>query len=172
MQPRTRMDRPVPRTSRDLVLTALRARGPMSRAELARQAGIAPSTISAVVQELAAAGLVVAAPQPGEEAQPGEAPRPGRPGLRLTLNPRLGAVAGVEFCFDKVRVLLCDLAHSVGAEECHRSLAGLHEPSNHAQQSTLARAIVADHDVQPPRREAVRNVAKRGKASEELDEVL
>ena len=62
MQPRTRMDRPALRSSRDLVLTALRARGPMSRAELARQAGIAPSTISAVVQELAAAGLVVAAP--------------------------------------------------------------------------------------------------------------
>ena len=52
------------------MLTALRARGPMSRAELARQAGIAPSTISGVVQELAAAGLVVTAPQPGEQAQP------------------------------------------------------------------------------------------------------
>ncbi len=134
MQPRTRMDRPALRSSRDLVLTALRARGPMSRAELARQAGIAPSTISAVVQELAAAGLVVAAPQPGEETQPGEAPRPGRPGLRLTLNPRLGAVAGVEFCFDKVRVLLCDLAHNVVATaECDL-------PRAHSSDTALAAA--------------------------------
>ena len=119
MQPRTRADRQGPRSSRDLVLTALRARGPMSRAELARQAGIAPSTIGGVVQELAAAGLVVTAPKQRDEARPDDAPGPGRPGLRLTLNPRLGAVAGVEFCFDEVRVLLCDLAHNVIATaEC------------------------------------------------------
>ena len=52
MRPRIRTDRPAPRSSRDLVLTALRARGPMSRAELARYAGVAPSTISGVVQDL------------------------------------------------------------------------------------------------------------------------
>ena len=135
MQPRIRTDRPALRSSRDLVLTALRGRGPMSRAELARHAGIAPSTISGVVQELAAAGLVVTAPQPGQEAQPGEAPRPGRPGLRLTLNPRLGAVAGVEFCFDRVRVLLCDLAHNVvGTAECEL-------PRAHSSDTALAAAV-------------------------------
>jgi predicted NBD/HSP70 family sugar kinase len=49
----------------------------------------------------------------------GDATQPGRPGLSLTLNPRLGAVAGVEFCFDELRVLLCDLAHNViGTAEC------------------------------------------------------
>jgi predicted NBD/HSP70 family sugar kinase len=140
MQPRTRTDRPALRSSRDLVLTALRARGPMSRAELARQVGIAPATISSAVQELAAAGLVVTAPQPeqepqpGQEAQPGEAPRPGRPGLRLTLNPRLGAVAGVEFCFGEVRVLLCDLAHNVIATaECEL-------PRAHSSDTALAAA--------------------------------
>jgi DNA-binding IclR family transcriptional regulator len=36
----------------DVVLTALRARGPMSRADLARYAGAAPSTISGLVQDL------------------------------------------------------------------------------------------------------------------------
>ncbi|MGH3294255.1 MAG: ROK family transcriptional regulator [Trebonia sp.] len=113
MQPRDRMGRPVPGSARDLVLTALRARGPMSRADLARYAGVAPSTISGIVQDLLEAGLVVASPHRGDATQPG------RPGLSLTLNPRLGAVAGVEFCFDELRVLLCDLAHNViGKAEC------------------------------------------------------
>jgi hypothetical protein len=111
MQPRVRTDRPAPRSTRDLVLTALRARGPMSRADLARYAAVAPSTVSGLVQELLAAGLVVASPP---KSPPGADPaQPGRPGLSLTLNPRLGAVAGVEFCFDELRVLLCDLAHNV-----------------------------------------------------------
>ena len=161
MQPRIRTDRPAPRSSRDLVLTALRARGPMSRAELARQAGVAPSTISGVVQELAAAGLVVAAPQPaaGRHSRAGstagEAPRPGRPGLRLTLNPRLGAVAGVEFCFDKVRVLLCDLAHNVVATaECDL-------PHAHSSDTALAAAGTAGRQGARRRRAATRRAHRR-----------
>ena len=81
----------------------------MSRAELARYARVAPSTISAVVQDLVADGVVVSS-----EGRPAVRPsRTGRPGLRLTLNPGAGVVAGVEVCFDFVRVMLCDLAHNV-----------------------------------------------------------
>jgi predicted NBD/HSP70 family sugar kinase len=98
--------KPAPRSTRDLVLTALRERGAMSRAELARYAGVAPSTISAVVQELVTDGLIVSCGL-------GEQRGAGRPGLRLTLNPGSGAVAGVEVCFGKIRVVLCDLAHNV-----------------------------------------------------------
>ncbi len=102
----------------------------MSRAELARYAGVAPSTISGVVQELVADGVIVgsAGPQAGVR---GPRPQTGRPGLRLTLNPGFGAVAGVEFGFRRLRVLLCDLAHNiVGSGECdlpdgHTSVAGL-----------------------------------------------
>jgi predicted NBD/HSP70 family sugar kinase len=119
MRPRVRADVPVTRSARNLVLTALRARGPMSRADLARYAGVAPSTVSGLVQELLAAGLVVAGPHSGDPAQPGDPAQRGRPGLSLTLNPRLGAVAGVEFCFERLRVLLCDLAHNViGTARC------------------------------------------------------
>jgi len=84
----------------------------MSRAELARYAGVAPSTISGVVADLVVAGLVVGAPR----SEPSQL---GRPGLRLTLNPRLGVVVGVEVGFSSLRVLLCDLAHTVvGVAEC------------------------------------------------------
>ena len=61
----------------------------------------------------------------------GRRSRTGRPGLRLTLNPGFGAVAGVEFGFRRLRVLLCDLAHNIiGSGECdlpdgHTSGAGL-----------------------------------------------
>jgi len=101
--------KPAPRSSRELVLRALRERGAMSRAELARYARVAPSTISTVVQELVADGVVVGSG--GLHAA--QRPRAGRPGLRLTLNPGSGAVAGVEFAYRRVRVLLCDLAHNV-----------------------------------------------------------
>jgi predicted NBD/HSP70 family sugar kinase len=63
-----------------------------------------------------------------------DAAQPGRPGLSLTLNPRLGAVAGVEFCFDELRVLLCDLAHNViGTAECEL-------PHGHSSDTALAAA--------------------------------
>jgi predicted NBD/HSP70 family sugar kinase len=100
----------------------------MSRAELARYARVAPSTISAVVQDLVAGGVVVSSP--GRlGSQPARAG--GRPGACLTLNPGAGVVAGVEVGFHVVRVLLCDLAHNVigSAEaelpEAHTSAAGL-----------------------------------------------
>jgi len=102
--------KPVPRSSRELVLTALRVHGAMSRAELARYARVAPSTISAVVQNLVADGVVVSSRARLAAARPGTG---GRPGLRLTLNPGAGAVAGVEVGFRVLRVMLCDLAHEV-----------------------------------------------------------
>jgi predicted NBD/HSP70 family sugar kinase len=99
----------------------------MSRAELARYVGVAPSTISGVVADMVTAGLVVGAPRP-------ESSQLGRPGLRLTLNPRLGAVVGVEFGFSSLRVLLCDLAHTViGTAECEL-------PAGHASAVALAAA--------------------------------
>src|SRR5262249_27780796 len=66
-----------------------------------------------------------------QEGPRGQRPRTGRPGLQLTLNPRFGAVAGVEFGFRRLRGLLCDLAHDIiGSGECdlpddHSSRAGL-----------------------------------------------
>ena len=133
MQPRVLTSKPAPRSSRDLVLTALRERGAMSRAELARYVRVSPSTISAVVQDLVADGLIVGTG--GPQAGP---PRTGRPGLRLTLNPGAGAVAGVEFGFRKLRVELCDLAHNmIGSAGC-----GLPEDHASADGLTAARQLL------------------------------
>jgi predicted NBD/HSP70 family sugar kinase len=106
------------RSSQELVLEALRRHGAMSRAELARHARVAPSTISAVVQDLVASGIIVTSAA-GRAAGAVGQPRPGRPGQPLTLNPGAGAVAGVEVAPRGVRVLLCDLAHNIiGSGDC------------------------------------------------------
>jgi predicted NBD/HSP70 family sugar kinase len=118
----------------------------MSRAELARYAQVAPSTITAVVQDLVADGVVVGSDGPVAAQRP----RTGRPGLRLTLNPGYGAVAGVEFGFRRLRVLLCDLAHDIiGSGECdlpdgHASAEGL-ATARRLMDETLAAAGLA-HD--------------------------
>ena len=133
--------KPVSRSSRELVLTALRERGAMSRAELARYASVAPSTISAVVQDLVAGGVIVGS------GRQHVAPRNGRPGLRLTLNPRSGTVAGVEFGFRCLRVLLCDLAHNViGSRDSelpdgHTSAAGLSAARGLIEQTLAAAGL-------------------------------
>ena len=115
------------------MLTALRERGAMSRAELARYVRVSPSTISAVVQELAADGLIVGTGEPPAHP-PEQPPRTGRPGLRLTLNPGAGTVAGVEFGFRRLRVELCDLAHNmIGSRACDL-------PEDHASADGLAAA--------------------------------
>src|SRR5260370_1302585 len=68
----------------------------------------------------------------GGGAQATQRPGTGGPGLRLTLNPGAGAVAGVEFGFRFVRVLLGDLAHHIiGSGE--REL-----PDGHASAESLA----------------------------------
>jgi predicted NBD/HSP70 family sugar kinase len=139
-------NKPAPRSSRELVLTALRERGAMSRAELARYARVAPSTISAVVQDLVADGVIVESggPPAGQRAQPG------RPGLRLTLDPAAGAVAGLEVGFDFLRVLLCDLAHNViGSGRCdlpdgHTAAMGL-PAARRLTEQTLAGAGLSHH---------------------------
>jgi predicted NBD/HSP70 family sugar kinase len=134
VQPRVLTSKPAPRSSRALVLTALRERGAMSRAELARYVRVSPSTISAVVQDLVADGLIVGSGVPLAGGSPAGAARTGRPGLRLTLNPGAGAVAGVEFGFRKLRVELCDLAHNmIGSRECDL-------PEAHASSGSLAAA--------------------------------
>jgi predicted NBD/HSP70 family sugar kinase len=87
----------------------LRERGTMSRAELARAAGLSSSTVSAVVAELVAVGLVI---EGGGTLRPaGNAA--GRPGRAISLNPRAGAAVGVYLGFRHVRVVVADLAHHV-----------------------------------------------------------
>lgn len=98
---------------RDRVLSALRWSGPLSRTELARQATLAPSTISALAADLLAEGLVVEAPG---GTVPAAGPRGGRPATRLALHRSAGVVVGVDFGKRHARVAITDLGHTLLAE--------------------------------------------------------
>jgi predicted NBD/HSP70 family sugar kinase len=92
--------------------------GAVSRADLARRAALAPSTVSAVVSELHAAGLVV---EPAEPVHPSERGTVGRPPVLIALHRRAGVVAGIDFGKRHLRLAISDLSHALLAER-HRTL--------------------------------------------------
>lgn len=97
-------------------VTALRAHGPMTRAELARRTGLPKSTVSGVVAALAATGTVreagPAAParREGRHTERGR----GRPGTLVALDAGRGEVVGVEFGASHVRARVVDAGHGQG----------------------------------------------------------
>ena len=105
------------------VLEVVRGRGSVSRADIARRTGLAPSTVSTLVNELLGAGLLVerGAPEDAVGAQ-------GRPPVLLSFDPRAGAVLGLHFDHPVLRVAVADLGYTILAE--------------------AERAIDVDHDAQ------------------------
>src|SRR4051812_49595482 len=89
------MERTSRRDARARVVGVLAGVGAVSRAALARRAALAPSTVSAVVSELHAAGLVV---EPAEPVHPAERGTVGRPPLLVPLPPPGGGGAGGDLC--------------------------------------------------------------------------
>ncbi len=94
------------------VLRAQEAGEPVTQADIARQTGLAPATVSNIVRELAATGLL--------EVEPGS----GRRGTTVALARSAGLVAGIDFGHSHVAVALGDMTGSLIAEERHRLNAG------------------------------------------------
>jgi predicted NBD/HSP70 family sugar kinase/biotin operon repressor len=92
-------------SNRDRILALLRARGPMSQADLARASGLSPATISSIARELREDGWL--------DVSDGETPARGR---ALALNRSAGVAVGIDFGHSHVRVAIADLAHTVLAE--------------------------------------------------------
>src|SRR3954451_17138524 len=107
------MERTSRRDARARVVGVLAEAGAVSRADLARRAALAPSTVSAVVNDLQAAGLVV---EPAEPVHPPERATLGRPPVLIALHRRAGVVAGIDFGKRHVRMALSDLSHTLLAE--------------------------------------------------------
>jgi predicted NBD/HSP70 family sugar kinase len=112
------MERTSRRDARARVVGVLAEAGAVSRADLARRAALAPSTVSAVVSELHAAGLVV---EPAEPVHPLERTSVGRPPVLISLHRKAGVVAGIDFGKRHVRLAISDLSHTLLAER-HRAL--------------------------------------------------
>ena len=99
------------RNRREL-LDALRRKGSASRADLARLTGLSRSTVSTLVSELQASGLVVDHEATGDA----RAPQQGRPPTLLTLDRSAGLVIGIDFGHDQVHVAIADLSRTILAE--------------------------------------------------------
>ena len=96
--------------NRRALVDALRRHGSASRAELARTTGLSRSTVSTLVADLQAGGLVI------EQETDERVPQKGRPPTLLTLDRSAGLVLGIDFDHDHVRVAIADLSRTILAE--------------------------------------------------------
>ena len=83
--------------------------GPQSRADLARGSGLSRTTVSSLVSELLAAGIVVETADRRRPYKGGS----GRPPLLVALALRPGGVAGVDIGHGHVRVAVSDRSASI-----------------------------------------------------------
>jgi predicted NBD/HSP70 family sugar kinase/predicted transcriptional regulator len=142
------------------IIHALSKHGGMSAAQIARQTGLARSTISTAVGELKASRIVVEREK--EESEKGGA---GRPGILLTLNPQAGTCMGVHLAYDGLQIVVADMSHSIIAEESVKlgvdytpqeavaavrtAYAGLYQPSGLADAKLLGVGVSVSGPVQP-----------------------
>jgi len=93
------------------VLEYLFREGPANRVDVVRGTDLSRATVSKLIGELQAQGLVAERRGPMTVAG-----RSGRPPTLLTLNPELGALGGVDFGHGSVRVAIADLGGALIGE--------------------------------------------------------
>ena len=98
------------------VIDVLRNAGQASRVDLVTATGLSRTTVSTLVADLQAQGLVV---ERRDADAPAASAGVGRPPVALTLNPAAGAAIGIDLAHDAVRVAVADLAGDV-VEEVRR----------------------------------------------------
>jgi len=96
--------------NRERVLGALRERGHISQADIARVTGLSRTTVHTLVSELKDSGVV----HEVETTVPDL--RSGRPSVQLMLRDSSLAVVGIDFGHSHVQVAVADIAHNVLAE--------------------------------------------------------
>src|SRR3712207_3708715 len=94
------------------VVDLLRRHGTASRADIARWTGLSRSTVSSLVADLEASGLVVE--RRDAEARSGASG--GRPPVLLALQPTAGIAIGVDLGHTHLRVAVADLSSRILAE--------------------------------------------------------
>lgn len=91
--------------NRAILLNLLRMNAPQSRADLAAATGLNKTTVSSLVADLLATGLVR---EIGQANSAG-----GRPAVLLELNPEAGCIIGVEFGVGYIKIILTDFCARV-----------------------------------------------------------
>ncbi|MCX7522632.1 ROK family transcriptional regulator [Microbacterium sp. STN6] len=116
--------------NRARIVDAIKKHGGLTQVELAGVTGLSAATVSNIVKELTASGVLHTAPST----------RSGRRAQYVTLAHALGLVAGVHYSTRHMRVVLADVAHTVLAEH-HLPLAKDHRADNELDRATL---LIAD----------------------------
>ncbi len=116
--------------NRARIVDAIKKHGGLTQVELAGITGLSPATVSNIVKELSASGVLHTSPttQSGRRAQ------------HVTLAHALGLIVGVHFSTRHMRIALADVAHTIVAEH-HLPLAKDHRADNELDRTTL---LIAD----------------------------
>jgi predicted NBD/HSP70 family sugar kinase len=112
--------------NRSLVLQTVQHWGGLTQVELAAATGLSPATVSTIVRELLAAGLVDTA----------VTTRSGRRAQLVTVARRVGLAVGIQVSFRQMRIVVGDFAHEIVAEQ------SLPLPTDHRIDTTLDRAAL------------------------------
>jgi predicted NBD/HSP70 family sugar kinase len=128
------------------VLDFLWREGPANRVDVVRGTALSRATVSKLLGELQAQGLVAERRGPLSIA-----PRSGRPPTLLAVNPEIGAFGGIDFGHSSVRVAIADVAGQLIAED-RQDL----DVDNEAGRAIAAaveglRALAADAELPPQR---------------------
>ncbi len=124
------------------VLAALQRRGPSTQVALAAETGLTEASISLLVRDLSATGVLAVA----------RTVREGRPSNLVSLTRAVGVVAGIDLGHRHIAVAVADFARSVLAEEWveldhERPRGEIVERTVSLLQQVFGRAGVADGDV-------------------------
>ncbi|TQL03482.1 ROK family transcriptional regulator [Cellulomonas sp. SLBN-39] len=112
--------------NRALIVDAVKRFGGITQVEISGATGLSAATVSSIVKELLAAGVV----------ETRTTTRSGRRAQLVTLARRTGLAAGVQFGHRHLRVVLSDVTHEVVAEQT------LPLPSDHRVDTSLDRAAL------------------------------
>jgi predicted NBD/HSP70 family sugar kinase/biotin operon repressor len=133
------------RNRREL-LDSLRRRGSASRADLARLTGLSRSTVSTLIADLQASGMVTE-----HEAGDTRVSQQGRPPTLLTLDRSMGLVLGIDFGHEHVHVAIADLSRTILAERVHELDVDRSAAKSLAAAVRLTDEVVAAADVERDR---------------------
>ncbi len=125
------------RERRVKILSLLRQRGPMTRAEIARASGIAKSSVSILVDKLLLEGHIHEVRSSSDNRSKSVR---GRPGDLIVIDPSAGAAIGIEISFGKIIGVIGDVSHEVLAS----TTIEFDSSSNTNQMMKMCQSIVSE----------------------------
>lgn len=133
--------------NRRAVLGAAQFGRPVTRLDIARTTGLSAATVSGLVAELIADGILLELP----ERIPAAGASGGRPATALIVNPALGTLIGIHLAHAGVRIVLAGVDGTVLTEHAHEIDVD-HRPTDTLEYvASTALDLVADRDI--PHRE-------------------